>query len=100
MGDSYLRPLASDGGKLSCRVTNRVIERGGNGLTKTGIGPASGRRAQTGLRNWACAALELVDAFRSVRHRSPSDDVFTGRGGKRLSTRTAARWTAERFTKA
>ena len=55
VGGSYLRPLASDGGKLSCRVTNRVIERGGNGLTKTGIGPASGRRAQLGLRNNGCA---------------------------------------------
>ena len=48
--------------------------------------------------NKGCAAPELVDAFRSVPHRSPSDNVFTGRGGKRLSTRTAARWTAERFT--
>ena len=43
---------------------------------------------------------ELVDAFRSVSHRSPSDKVFTGRGGKRLSTRTAARWTGEGITKA
>ena len=51
---------------------------------------------------------ELLDAFRSVSHRSPSDKVFTGRGdkvftgrgGKRLSTRTAARWTAEGITKA
>ena len=43
---------------------------------------------------------ELVDAFRSVSHRSPSDKVFTGRGGKRLSTRTAARWTVEGITKA
>ena len=42
---------------------------------------------------------ELVDAFRSVSHRSPSDKVFTGRGGKRLSTRTAARWTTEGITK-
>ena len=43
---------------------------------------------------------ELVDAFRSVSHRSPSDKVFTGHGGKRLSTRTATRWTAEGITKA
>ena len=43
---------------------------------------------------------ELVDAFCLVSHRSPSDKVFTGRGGKRLSTRTAARWTAEGITKA
>ena len=42
----------------------------------------------------------LVDAFRSVSHRSPSDKVSTGRGGKRLSPRTAARWIAERITKA
>ena len=28
------------------------------------------------------AHSELVDAFRSVPHRSPSDKVFTGRGGK------------------
>ena len=43
---------------------------------------------------------ELVDAFRSVSHRSPSDKVSTGRGGKRLSPRTAARWIAEGITKA
>ena len=42
---------------------------------------------------------ELVDAFRSVSYRSPSDKVFTGHGGKRLSTRTAARWTAEGIRK-
>ena len=43
---------------------------------------------------------ELVDAFRSVSHRSPSDKVFTGRGGKRLSTRQRSWWTAEGITKA
>ena len=43
---------------------------------------------------------ELVDAFRSVPHRSAADKVFTGRGGKSLSPRTAARWIAEGITKA
>ena len=43
---------------------------------------------------------ELVDAFRSVSRRSPSDKVSTGRGGKRLSPRAVARWIAERITKA
>ena len=43
---------------------------------------------------------ELVDTFRSVSHRSSSDKVSTGRGGKRLSPRTAARWLAEGITKA
>ena len=43
---------------------------------------------------------ELVDAFRSVRHRAPVDRVFTGRGGKPPSARTAARWIADGITKA
>jgi len=43
---------------------------------------------------------ELVDAFRSVPHRGPGDKVFTGRGGKPLSSRTAARWIAEGIAKA
>ena len=43
---------------------------------------------------------ELVDAFRSVPHRSPAEKVFTGRGGKPLSPRSAARWIAEGIAKA
>ena len=43
---------------------------------------------------------ELVDAFRSVPHRSPADKVVTGRGGKPLSPRSAARWIAEGIAKA
>ena len=43
---------------------------------------------------------ELVDAFRSVPHRGPGEKVFTGRGGKPLSPRTAARWNADGITKA
>ena len=43
---------------------------------------------------------ELVDAFRSVPHRSPADKVFTGRGSKPLSPRSAARWIAEGIAKA
>ena len=43
---------------------------------------------------------ELVDAFRSVPHRSLADKVFTGRGGKPLSPRSAARWIAEGIAKA
>ena len=42
---------------------------------------------------------ELVDAFRSVPHRSPADKVFTGRSGKPLSPRSAARWIAEGIRK-
>ena len=42
---------------------------------------------------------ELVDAFRSVPHRSPADKVFTGRSGKPLSPRSAARWIAEGIAK-
>ena len=42
---------------------------------------------------------ELVDAFRSVPHRSLTDKVFTGRGGKPLSPRSAARWIAEGLRK-
>ena len=43
---------------------------------------------------------ELVDAFRSVPYRSPADKVFTGRSGKPLSPRSAARWIAEGIEKA
>ena len=43
---------------------------------------------------------ELVDAFHSVSHRSPIDKVSTGRGGKRLPPRTAARCLAEGITQA
>ena len=43
---------------------------------------------------------ELVDAFRSVHHRGPVDKVFTGRAGKPLSSRTAARWIADGITQA
>ena len=43
---------------------------------------------------------ELVDAFRSVPHRSPAERVFTGRGSKPLSPRSAARWIAEGIAKA
>ena len=43
---------------------------------------------------------ELVDAFRSVPHRSPADRVFAGRGGKPLSPGSAARWIAEGIAKA
>ena len=43
---------------------------------------------------------ELVDAFRLVPHRSPADKVFTGRSGKPLSPRSAARWIAEGIAKA
>ena len=43
---------------------------------------------------------ELVEAFRSVPHRSPADKVFTGRSGKPLSPRSAARWVAEGIAKA
>ena len=46
------------------------------------------------------AQPELVDAFRSVPHRSPADKVFTGRSGKPLSPRSAARWIAEGIAKA
>ena len=41
-----------------------------------------------------------VDAFRSVPHRNPAEKVFTGRSGKPLSSRTAARWVADGITKA
>ena len=37
---------------------------------------------------------ELVDAFRSVPHHGPGDKIFTGRGGKPISSRSAARWIA------
>ena len=43
---------------------------------------------------------ELVDAFRSVPHRSPGEKVFRGRAGNPLSPRTAARWISEGITKA
>ncbi|MCY4416790.1 MAG: tyrosine-type recombinase/integrase [Chloroflexi bacterium] len=43
---------------------------------------------------------ELVDAFRSVPHRSAGDNVFIGRAGKPLSPRTATRWIADGITKA
>ena len=43
---------------------------------------------------------ELVDAFRSVPHRSPADKVFTRGGGKPLSPRSAARWIAKGIEKA
>ena len=51
VGGSYLRALASDNGKPSPAGAEPVTEPGKNRLTKTGIGPASGRRAQLGLRN-------------------------------------------------
>lgn len=43
---------------------------------------------------------ELVDAFRSVPHRNPTEKVFKGRSGKPLSARTAARWVTEGIAKA
>ena len=43
---------------------------------------------------------EPVDAFRSVPHRSLGERVFTGRAGKPLSPRTAARWISEGITNA
>ena len=43
---------------------------------------------------------ELVDAFRSVPHRRLTDKVFTGRRGKQLSARTAARWIGDGITDA
>ena len=43
---------------------------------------------------------ELVDAFRSVPHRSLVDKVLTGCGGKPLSPRSAPRWIAEGIAKA
>ena len=50
---------------------------------------ASGRRVQPSDMRFRVvpAYPELVDAFHSVPHRSPSDKVSTGRGGKRLSPR-------------
>ena len=44
------------------------------------------RNGKGGRFRVAPAHPELVDAFRSVSHRSPSDKVLIGRGGKRLST--------------
>ena len=41
---------------------------------------------------------EMVDAFRSVPHRSLGEKVFTGRAGKPMSPRTAARWISEGIT--
>ena len=43
---------------------------------------------------------ELVDAFRPVPHRSLGEKIFTGRAGKPLSPRTAARWISEGITNA
>ena len=49
------------------------------------------RNGKGGRFRVVLAHPELVDTFRSVPHRSPADRVFTGRGGKPLSPKSAAR---------
>ena len=58
------------------------------------------RNGKGGKYHVVQARPELVDAFRSVPHRCPADMIFTGRGGKPLSSRTAARWIAQGLAKA
>ena len=72
-----------------------------NGGLRNSCCAPPGRRIQPSyVRFRVVPAHPLVDPFRSVSDRSPSDKVSTGRGGKRLSIRTAARWIAEGITKA
>jgi integrase len=61
---------------------------------------ATVRNGKGGRYRVAPAHPELVDAFRSVPHRSLGEKVFTGRTGNPLSPRTAARWISEGITHA
>ena len=58
------------------------------------------RNEKGGKHRVVLAHPELVDASRSVPYRGLTDKVFTGRRGKPLSARTAARWIGDGITNA
>ena len=58
------------------------------------------RNGKGGKYRTVPAHPELVDVFRSVTYRGLIDKVFTRRGGKPPSAKTAARWICDGITNA